>query len=96
MRYLVSLVFGFIFLISGVLAQVQITASEAIHHVGETATVCGKVASTRYARRSTGKPTFLNLDKPYPDQILTAVIWGKDRNKFSPVQRGLTKTGTFA
>jgi len=26
--------------------------------------------------------TFLNLDKPYPNQIFTVVIWGSDRSKF--------------
>jgi hypothetical protein len=27
-------------------------------------------------------PEFLNLDKPYPGQIFTIVIWGEDRGKF--------------
>jgi DNA/RNA endonuclease YhcR with UshA esterase domain len=55
---------------------------EAPSHVGERATVCGVVASAAYAARSNGQPTFLNLGKPYPDQIFTAVIWGDDRSKF--------------
>jgi DNA/RNA endonuclease YhcR with UshA esterase domain len=59
-----------------------ITASEAKNHIGETATVCGKVASTKYAASSRGRPTFLNLDRPYPDQIFTVLIWGSDRPKF--------------
>jgi hypothetical protein len=29
-----------------------------------------------------GKPTFLNLDKPYPNQIFTVLIWGESREKF--------------
>jgi hypothetical protein len=36
----------------------SITASEAKNHIGETATVCGKVVSTHYASRSRGQPTF--------------------------------------
>jgi hypothetical protein len=60
----------------------HLTAAEAKDHVGEKATVCGKVVSTRYAERSRGQPTFLNLDKPYPNQIFTIVIWGSDRGKF--------------
>jgi hypothetical protein len=60
----------------------QITAAEAKDHVGETATVCGQVASTRYADRSKGQPTFMNLDKPYPNAVFTIVIWGADRAKF--------------
>lgn len=60
----------------------KLTAAEAKDHVGERATVCGKVASTRFAERSRGQPTFLNLDEPYPNQIFTIVIWGSDRPKF--------------
>jgi hypothetical protein len=29
-----------------------------------------------------GNPTFINLDKPYPNQIFTVLIWGSDRPKF--------------
>jgi hypothetical protein len=60
----------------------QLTAAEAKDHVGERATVCGQVVSTRYADRSKGQPTFLNLDKPYPSEIFTILIWGEDRPKF--------------
>jgi hypothetical protein len=60
----------------------RITASEAKDHVGERATVCGQLASTRYADRTKGQPTFLNLDAAYPNQTFTIVIWGSDRSKF--------------
>lgn len=60
----------------------KINPSAAKKHVGERATVCGKVVSPRYSRRSRGQPTFLNLDKPYPNQIFTILIWGRDRAKF--------------
>ena len=60
----------------------KLTAVEAKDHIGEQATVCGKVASTRYAPTSRGKPTFLNLDKPYPSQMFTVLIWGENRDKF--------------
>jgi len=60
----------------------KLTAIEAKDHVGEQAAVCGKVASTRYAATTRGKPTFLNLDKPYPNQIFTVLIWGENREKF--------------
>jgi hypothetical protein len=60
----------------------SLSAQDAARHVGENATVCGVVASANYAARSRGQPTFLNLDKPYPSQIFTAVIWGEDRAKF--------------
>ena len=63
-------------------AQKKHSADEAKEHFGETATVCGEVVSTRYADSTKGQPTFLNLDKPYPNQIFTIVIWGNNRSKF--------------
>jgi len=63
-------------------AQKTLAAAEAKDHVGERATVCGKVVSTRWAESSRGSPTFLNLDQPYPNQVFTLVIWGNDRSKF--------------
>jgi hypothetical protein len=59
-----------------------ITASEAKDHIGQSATVCGHVVSTRYADRSKGQPTFINLDEPYPREIFTILIWGENRAKF--------------
>ena len=38
--------------------------------------------STRYAENSRGRPTFLNFDQPYPNQVFTLLIWGSDRSKF--------------
>lgn len=63
-------------------AQHSVSAAEARNHVGEKATVCGEVASTHYAVRTKGSPTFINLDKPYPNQVFTVLIWGSDRPKF--------------
>lgn len=61
-----------------------LTADQARNHIGETATVCGLVASTHFAGQSRGTPTFINLDKPYPNQVFTILIWGEDLAKFSP------------
>ena len=69
-------------LLSPVQAQKKLSASEAKEHYGETVTVCGDVVSARYAESSKGQPTFLNVDKPYPNQIFTIVIWGENRSKF--------------
>jgi DNA/RNA endonuclease YhcR with UshA esterase domain len=64
------------------------TAVEAKDHIGEQTTVCGKVAGTRYAVTTRGKPTFLNLDKPYPNPVFTVLIWGENREKFgTPEER---------
>jgi len=68
-------------------AQKSIQAADAKDHIGERATVCGQVASTHFAERSKGEPTFINLDKPYPNQIFTILIWGSDRAKFGDPER---------
>lgn len=77
-----------------------ISANEAKNHVGETATVCGQVAGAHYAMRSRGRPTFINLDQAYPNQIFTIVIWGENRPKFGDPEamyggKHLCVTGTI-
>jgi hypothetical protein len=82
-RLLITTCFLFLLLSFSTAAQTnKITAAEAKDHVGETRTVCGKVASTHFAAKSKGQPTFLNLDEPYPKEIFTILIWGSDRAKF--------------
>jgi DNA/RNA endonuclease YhcR with UshA esterase domain len=75
-------------LATSIVAQKKLTAGEAKEHFGETATVCGQVVSTRYADSTKGQPTFLNLDKPYPNQVFTIVIWGDHRSKFGKPEDG--------
>ena len=81
-------------------APSPLPAPEAQRHVGEHATVCGIVASTRYSPKTKGQPTFLNFDAPYPKQIFTVVIWGGDRPKFGTPEttlmgRRVCATGTI-
>jgi hypothetical protein len=71
-----------------VFADQKLSAQEARQHVGEQATVCGVVASGRYAARSRGQPTFLNFDAPYPNAVFTVLIWGEDRPKFDVPESG--------
>ena len=59
-----------------------VSVDQAKRAIGTFATVCVVVASSYYAKKSRGKPTFINLDKPYPNHIFTVVIWGEDRKKF--------------
>ncbi|MBI5218597.1 MAG: DNA/RNA non-specific endonuclease [Bacteroidia bacterium] len=49
--------------------------------IGEKATVCGTVVSTKYHEKSGG--TFINLDQKFPNQIFTITIWKTDRVNFS-------------
>jgi hypothetical protein len=75
-------------------------AKDAASHVGEVATVCGVVASAKYATSTKGEPTFLNLDEPYPAQVFTVVIWGSNRAAFgeperSYIHKNICVTGTI-
>ena len=65
----------------------KITASEAGAYVGQTMTVCGNVASAKFANQSKGQPTFLNLDQPYPRHIFTIVIFGINRSAFGSPEK---------
>ena len=57
---------------------------EAKDHIGERTTVCGPVVDATWASGSNGKPTFLNLGKPYPDpDRFTVVIWIQYRSNFA-------------
>ena len=47
------------------------------------------MASARYVDNAKGKPTFLNLDKAFPNPIFTAVIWDSDRSKFGQLETEL-------
>jgi micrococcal nuclease len=69
-------------LVSVAFAQETITPKDAAKFIGQQKTVCGTVASAHFATRSKGQPTFINLDKPYPNQVFTVLIWGSDRSKF--------------
>jgi len=59
-----------------------ISAEDAAKFIGQEKTVNGKVASAHYAAIVNGKPTFLYLDKSFPNQVLTILVWGSDRSKF--------------
>jgi hypothetical protein len=65
----------------------NISAQDAPNHVGETGTICGTVASANFAERTPGKPTFLDMEKPYPDETFTVLIWGNDRTRFGTPER---------
>jgi DNA/RNA endonuclease YhcR with UshA esterase domain len=65
-------------------APATVTTDQAKALIGKEATVCGTVKSARYASNSNRKPTFLNLDKAFPDPVFTVVIFDENRSKFSP------------
>jgi DNA/RNA endonuclease YhcR with UshA esterase domain len=67
----------------------EISPENAASHVGQTATICGVVASAKYASNSRAQPTFLDMGQPYPKEAFTAVIWGSDRAKFGELETTL-------
>jgi hypothetical protein len=77
-----------------------LSAKEAKDHIGEHATVCGRVATARYASSTRGSPTFLDLEAAYPKNPFTIVIWGENRAKFGTPEekyrdKDICATGTI-
>jgi micrococcal nuclease len=66
-----------------------VSPEDAVRHVGESATVCGVMASAKFAANSRSQPTSLDLGKPYPNALFTAVIFGSDRPKFDTPETSL-------
>lgn len=73
---------GSLFATAGVKVAQTLSGDEALQHVGETNTVCGLIASTKYAVGAPGNPTYLNFDRPYPHQSCSVVIAEARRAKF--------------
>lgn len=76
-----------VLLVTGLMLAVPAAARtigdrEAAGHAGETATVCGAVASVYYASRSRARPTFLDFGARYPRETFAAVIFDDDRPAF--------------
>ena len=67
----------------------DLTPQEAPQHIGQTATVCGTVSSAHYAAQARGRPTFLNLGKPFPAETFTVLIWGRHRSAFGTPEKTL-------
>ena len=63
-------------------ARGPITPDQAINFAGSSQTVCGKVVSSKFLSKQPSAATFLNLDRPYPDQIFTAEILAENRGRF--------------
>lgn len=77
---------SFFILSSTISAQGEqaIEVKEAYKYVGETKIVCGRIVSTKYLKRSSGGPIFLNFGRDYPNQQMTGLIWfGRFSDYFS-------------
>jgi hypothetical protein len=54
---------------------------DAKNHIGETATVCGKVVDTKvskYGIQGHGKPVTFDLDQPEPNPVFSFVAFGAE------------------
>jgi DNA/RNA endonuclease YhcR with UshA esterase domain len=66
-----------------------LSPEDAAGHIGETATVCGVVASAEYEANVKAQPTLLDLGKPSPKAVFTAVIYGDNRAIFGTPETSL-------
>jgi len=60
--------------------------------MGETATVCSRVADARY-QETRSHVTFLNFDRPYPDHTFTTFLPADKRAKFGTPEKRLYRPG---
>ncbi len=76
----------FIFFSNHLLSESEkaIDVKEAYKYIGKTKIVCGRIVSTKYLKRSSGGPIFLNFGRDYPNQQMTGLIWfGRYSDYFS-------------
>ena len=62
----------------------RFSAVEAKDHIGEPATVCGKIVAARISKYSVGghgRPITFYLDEPSPNQVFSFVAWSSDPTK---------------
>lgn len=62
-----------------------ITPPQASQFKNQFTTVCGRAVQGIYMPELDNRPTFIYLDKPFPDQIFEIVIWGWNRGQFARV-----------
>ena len=87
MKSTLSVIFVYLVIALAPALAETISTAAAKTHVGEQATVCGKVANERTVTSSHGEPTFINLDAAFPNQVFTIVVWGEDRQKIGELPR---------
>ena len=72
-----------VFLSTAIHAQIEIQPSEAAKHVGDSVVFTGTIMSGRFLYGSPGRPTLLNVGALYPNQLVTLVVYGADRDNFN-------------
>lgn len=59
-----------------------VLAKYAALHQGEYMQVCGVVGSVYHAVEEEGAPTYINLERPYPQDNFFVIIWQEEREQF--------------
>ena len=70
--------FLILFIIIGFTSSAQlkeIEIADVSKDVGDSVHVVAQITGVRQLTNSKGQPTFINLGKPYPNHLLTLVIW---------------------
>jgi TonB family protein len=61
----------------------NINLKDIANYVDDSVRFCSKVFNTRYFASSAGKPTILDVNEDYNNQLLTTIIWDEDRKNFA-------------
>ncbi len=75
---------------------VTIPAAEASRHIGEEATVTGRVVRIATLSSSSNRPTILDLDRPYPHSAFQVVVFEKDLAAFGGDLKSVYEGKTIA
>ena len=92
MKQLITLLF--LGSVLAVKAQKPVKLEEIASHIGDSVVVSGKVYSTRYFENAKDAPTLLNLGEPFPNQLLTVVVYGPYRKNFKDTPETVYKDKT--
>lgn len=60
-----------------------INVTDVAKYIGDSVRFCSKVFSARYFESSENKPTLLDVNASFPNQLLNIVIWDRDRKNFA-------------
>ena len=61
----------------------QVGTLQAKYFFGQHATICGKVVAAKYKENGKTNPTYIDLDKKWPESVFSIIVFGKDRINFS-------------
>jgi hypothetical protein len=62
-------------------AQTKISLPDISKHIGDSVELTTQVFGVKYLSDAKGSPTLVNFGAPYPNQLLTAVIWSNVRTQ---------------